>query len=268
MPKFLNNMFFLSEKSRFFCQRTLFVLTVILLLQIILEIFFFPFLNIQFIEINGLTRISKPDLLKVAGITGKEYYFTLNAEFIRKSIKKIPWVKEASVVKKFPDKLKIEIQEREPVLFYFWTDPSYKGTVPVLLDDEGVIFEKGGNTLQYSAPFLSGVQLKDVGLRRQFPSFLRGIFKDLAYLRDSYRSLYNLISEVCIKSKWNNQDYELSLYLINTPILFKISSRLNYNKMIEILLSLDLLSRDKDFNQIDEVDLRTKEAVYHYKKKV
>ena len=254
----------LTPSRRQIAQKIFFGLSLFLLLQIIFEILLLPFLNIRFIQVEGLKRIQDTELLSVAGIQGKEYYFSLNERLVEKKIEEIAWVKKAQAIKMFPNRLQIKIEERVPIFLHMMSRVGERGSIPLLIDEDGVIFVIGKEALAYDVPFLSGVTMQSVELKSQFPLFLRRIFQDVGALKKQHRPLYDLISEVNVESKWGAENYDISLYLTNTPIVFTLSSRLDEEKMTQILLVLDVLNKDKQLGLVEEVDLRGQEAVYRY----
>lgn len=256
----------LSDVSRARWQKILVFLSLFLLVQIVLEILFFPLLNIRFIHIEGINKVSQDDILTVAGIKGKEYYFSLDERLIEKEIEIFSWVKRSQIEKVFPNTLKIKVEEREPIFLHISNHLTRKGSTPFLIDEEGVLFIEGSEALSYDLPLLSGITLQEVGLMSQFPSFLRRLFQDLGELKKSNRALFNLISEIEVKSKWAGESFELYLYLREAPIVFILSSHLAEEKILEAILVLDVLKKEGKLNLVKEVDLRGREAVYRYER--
>lgn len=257
---------FLSDSSRVRWQKVLVFLSIFLLVQIVLEIVFFPLLNIRFIHIEGLNKVSQEDILSVAGIKGKEYYFSLDERLIEKELEAFSWVKRSKIEKIFPNTLKIKIEEREPIFLHVSNHLREKGSTPFLIDEEGVIFIEGREALSYDLPLLSGITFQEVGIKSQFPLFLRRIFQDMGELKRNNKFLFDFISEVEVKSKWAGESFEIYLYLREIPIIFLLSSRLSEEKILEAILVLDVLKKEGKINLVKEVDLRGREAVYQYER--
>jgi len=73
----------------------------------------------------------------------------------------VPWVKDASIVRIWPNKAAVRIVEREPVAFVpLKTDDPAAGLRTALIDDEGVILEARGAT-RFHLPVLTGVQQEE-----------------------------------------------------------------------------------------------------------
>ncbi len=65
------------------------------------------------IEARGLTALDYDDLLFQAGLTPGSTLLLVDAEYTRAQLKRHPRIKEAMVRKLYPDRLEIEIEERE-----------------------------------------------------------------------------------------------------------------------------------------------------------
>lgn len=65
------------------------------------------------LEARGLKSLSYDDLLFQSGLTPGSTLLLVNAEYTRAQLKRHPRIKEAMVRKLYPDRLQIEIEERE-----------------------------------------------------------------------------------------------------------------------------------------------------------
>ncbi|MGH7864618.1 MAG: cell division protein FtsQ/DivIB [Candidatus Binataceae bacterium] len=73
---------------------------------------------IKAVTISGERELKEQDILSVAGIGPRNSLLFLDAAKIRERLKQLPLVKEAAVTKLYPDRLLIEIEERQP--FALW----------------------------------------------------------------------------------------------------------------------------------------------------
>jgi cell division protein FtsQ len=74
--------------------------------------------SIKAVTISGERELKEPDLLAIAGIGPRNSLLFLDVAKIRERLQQLPLVKEASVTKLYPDRLLIEIEERQP--FALW----------------------------------------------------------------------------------------------------------------------------------------------------
>ncbi len=96
-----------------------------------------PRFDIAITEINGLQQISQNQvLLKISELAHPDRNLVrFDLDRLRRNLKLIPWVKTAVVRRVLPDKLIVDIEEREPVAFA----RVRQGTL--LIDEEGTLLE-------------------------------------------------------------------------------------------------------------------------------
>ncbi len=94
-----------------------------------------PYFDISDITIDGNINLNRDDILSVANIKIGQNIFSVNTGEIYKRLKGHPWIKDTAVKKEMPDRLKIKINEREPVAIL-------KSNKLYLIDDEGVVLAK------------------------------------------------------------------------------------------------------------------------------
>ena len=74
--------------------------------------------SIKAVTISGERELKEQELLTIAGITPRNSLLFLDVAKIRERLRQLPLVKEATVTKLYPDRLLIEIDERQP--FALW----------------------------------------------------------------------------------------------------------------------------------------------------
>lgn len=74
--------------------------------------------SIKAVTIAGERELKEQDILTVAGIGPRNSLLFLDVANIRERLKQLPLVKEAAITKLYPDRLLIEIEERQP--FALW----------------------------------------------------------------------------------------------------------------------------------------------------
>jgi len=91
--------------------------------------------GISEIALAGPHEVGRADILALAGITGHSSLLFLDAAHIRARLLANPWIAEATVLKLYPGRLRIEIMERKP--FALWQKD---GRVALIASD-GVVLE-------------------------------------------------------------------------------------------------------------------------------
>jgi cell division protein FtsQ len=91
--------------------------------------------NISEVALAGEQEVSREDILALAGITGRSSLLFLDAARTRARLLNNPWIAEATVLKLYPGRLRIEIKEREP--FALWQ----KDGRVALISADGTVLE-------------------------------------------------------------------------------------------------------------------------------
>ena len=71
--------------------------------------------NLRSIEVNGTSRLSDEDIIKLSGFTLGEHIYEANINKAQTMIKTNFWVEQVSIERKLPSTLIINIKERVPV---------------------------------------------------------------------------------------------------------------------------------------------------------
>lgn len=132
------------------------------------------FFVLSHVSLEGNKKVSRKELLKKAGIHSDSNIFSLNIEEAGKSIGEMPWVKTVSMGREFPDKLKIRIEEREPLAMIKFKELYY-------VDEESNVFAKADSETGFDFPVVAGLEKKDL-LKGRKDTFSR-LDKGLAFLK-------------------------------------------------------------------------------------
>lgn len=139
---------FLSVKwpiiRRFFFYPLCFLLLIILVIRIF-HTNFFPISVVQVID--PLQRISHQQLQAQIATDLNKGFFNIDLPTIQKEVMLLPWVKNAQVSRRWPNKLVISVQERKPLAR--WGNQS-------LLDTDGQLFTPVKKTIPQGLPQFTG----------------------------------------------------------------------------------------------------------------
>jgi len=106
------------------------------------------------IESEGLSEVSRAELLPAFGEDIGKNIFFIHLEQRRRDIEAIPWVKHATVMRMLPNHLRVHVVERVPVAF-----TQINGEMG-LVDADGVLLSMSAATMaerHYSFPDVTGV---------------------------------------------------------------------------------------------------------------
>jgi len=128
------------------------------------------------LTISGLKYTPRFKVMRVfAGDYGRSI-FSVPLEERRRRLLAIDWVEDASVLRVWPDRLTVQIHERNPVAFVF-----FRAGV-LLIDGEGVLLDPPPQA-QFTFPVLSGVREEEPDdLRRDRVRAMLRVQDDLGYL--------------------------------------------------------------------------------------
>jgi cell division protein FtsQ len=118
----------------------------------------FRIAGVDNIDATGLTEVSRAELLPVFGEdVGKNVFFIDLAER-RKQLEQIPWVERATVMRLLPDRIRVQVVERQPVAFV------RQGQQIGLVDASGVLLTMPAAMMaqhHYSFPVVTGIDPLD-----------------------------------------------------------------------------------------------------------
>jgi len=219
-----------------------------------------PRMTVRSITIKSELGLSKEEILAIAGIEESVYYYNLDTVQIREDLESFALVREAVVEKVFPDTLIITLYGRAPLAMFFFTTPE-GASVPLVIDDQGVVFEIGSGVSDWDLPVITGVKFQQLKVGMKLPERVRPILQDLRTLQKQEPDLFRLISELRLISK-STGALEILLYPIQYPVRLRLTAGLDPAVMRNALIILDLLAGQEVLQRVRELDLRTGEVVY------
>lgn len=139
--------------------------------------------------VNGCNRVSKEQIVELAGISPSMNILTVNLEKMARTIENDLWIKNASVGREFPDRLVIEVVERDAAALL------KKGKDLYIVDRGREVFKKFEAGDSTDAPVLTGFY-RDERIREYL---LEQTFEFLDYLSegDNFPRAWN-VSEIYV----------------------------------------------------------------------
>ena len=124
----------------------------------------FRIAGVSNIEAEGLSEVTRADLLPIFGEdVGKNVFFVHLSER-RQQLEQIPWVERATVMRLLPDRIRVKVVERQPVAFV------RQGSQIELVDASGVLLSMPAAMMaqrHYSFPVVTGVDSHDTPAARR-----------------------------------------------------------------------------------------------------
>lgn len=198
---------------RIFLALSIFVFLVFMFLKM-------PIFNVRNVLIEGNSKVETDDILKLSKIGDNTNIFFLDKEKIENNILENRYIESASISRKFPKDIHIEIVERKPAAIV----PSMKDYL--LVDRYGYIIEKSKN-LSLNLCTIKGInQLQEVNLGEKIfnyasdkqNEFLNKLFDGENILKFKSVSLEKEKAEIILKNdilvgfgSYNDVDYKLKV---------------------------------------------------------
>ena len=199
--------------------------------------------RISEIALAGEHELGRQRVLSIAGITGRSSLLFLDPAQTRKRLTASPWISEATVLKLYPDRLRIEVKERKP--FALWQKD---GTVYLIAED-GTVLEAFVPQKFAGMPLVVGK-----GAEHAAPDFMKliGKFPDIA--KRVQASVY------VAERRWDI--YLKDKIVVELP---EAAPELALATLVELDRTKNLLSRDitvVDLRLADRVAVRQSDAAF------
>ena len=252
------------ENRELLFNRILLGLVMCLILFLVGELVFHfiiaPRLTVRNIVIKSDLSLSKEEILSIAGTGENPFYYEIEPVRIREALEHQPMVRKAVVEKIFPDALHITLYGRIPLSILFFTTP--EGTsIPMVIDDQGVVFEIGRALSEWDLPVITGIEFKSLEVGTRLPEKVQPILQDLHRLRQEDPGLFRLISELRLVPKAAG-NLEILLYPVQFPVRLRLAGGLDPAGLRNAVVILDLLAKQELLIRVRELDMRTGEVVY------
>lgn len=152
-PPTVSNVVEVRTRNRVILKSVLWVLgTVDVILGLLLIYLFFlhvPYFNLRQVDVTGNHRLSRTEVVEASEIEAGTNLLTVDLGTIASGLRRHPWIREASVYRRFPGQLIVEIEERAPRAIVAAEKLYY-------VDEQGAIFTRllPGDSVDY--PLFTG----------------------------------------------------------------------------------------------------------------
>lgn len=162
-------------------------------------------------------------------------------------------IDHVSVEKRFPDKIYVNVAEREPVAVTFVMDNGR--TSPVQIDKNGVLFPSKKNVRAEDGvlPIVSGLPVEYMTKGMRIPSKYRPLIDQIAKISALPQNYFASVSEICVLPK-ESGNYELALIPTQSKVKVLTDRALNEDALKYMIVVLDVVNQIG--TDVAEVDLR------------
>ena len=245
--------------SQLILKMCIIILLVLLAAECLIYLFIIPFTSKAKLQFSGNDTISEAELKYAAGLTGTETWGRFNTALVLRRLASYPLIAEAKVIKKYPDKVIIELTERKPVGVLFAAVGGR--TVSMEIDKTGTVFKIASNESYRTLPVISGLLFQNIRAGMKVHKQLVPLFRQLDILQKKNPALLSEISEIKIEQK-KYGGFDLILYPVQMQIKVRTDSTLNADRLQYMMLVLDVIRELDLHSKIEELDVRAGTASY------
>lgn len=230
------------------------------------------FLRITRYEIEGISTMTREEVLSAALVHEREFLFSIEPARVRAALEADPRVARAEVSRLFPNGLHISVTERKPVAALLVEADGIQRLA--YLDAAGVAFALaypgGASSLvgvypsPEGLPVLSGIRIENFRAGARLPAELAPILASLGRIESDEPALLAAFSEIRVaRSRFG--ETELLLYPLRHRVPVRVGSTLSARDLRAIILVLDVMGSRGLGASVSEIDFRTGTVVYRGK---
>ena len=253
-----------SESFRFrILKGSLFLIISALIFELVFYFVILPSISNARIMLNlNASSLTEREVVAMMKLNKDAKWINVDARKIEARLMDNALLEKASVSKRFPDKLLVDIVERQPVAVSF---ANIKGKViPLEIDKEGVVFRIGWNEKVPLLTIISGLNFQNpkVGMKLNYK--LTSLFNRLDAISKTNPILLSSISEIKIREK-KFGDYDLIMYPIHTKVKVFTNKDFTDKTLNRMMLVLDIIHGEKVARELEYIDIRGTNVVYRWK---
>ena len=200
---------------------------------------------------TGQENYTTSELISYLAPMRTSNWFDFDAEVAVSILASVAGIDSVKVKKHFPNKIYINIKERESVAMTFINT---NGRCNVLhIDESGVLFPaKINSSLKDKAlPIISGLPVEYLNEGMRIPSKYRPLITQINTISSENKKYFETISEICVVPK-EYGNYELVLIPAKSKIRVLTDRTLNEESLRYMMVVLDVVGKiDSDVSEID-----------------
>lgn len=262
--EYLENDFFLSEEyegSNDKAERKIKFIKVIfcvlcfaLLCELVIYKYVMPSFSSPKVTVTGQKDYSAEEIARMLLPMNSTSWFDFDVEQAVSILSSEAGIEHVSVEKKFPDKIYVNVTEREPVAVTFVMDGGH--TAPVQIDKNGVLFsgkKNAANEQESILPIVSGIPVEYMSKGMRIPAKYRPLIDQISKISEMPQHYFASVSEICVLPK-DSGNYELALIPAQSKVKVLTDRALNEDALKYMLVVLDVVNQIG--TDVAAVDLR------------
>ncbi len=226
-------------------------LCLILIVEVVLYTVIIPSKAPIKISFSGLQMYTAEEMCQILNTGPNQTWSKFDSALAASVLADCPWIESVSVSKGFPDTVTISVKERIPVAA---TLLNVSGrTIPVHIDETGVLFvAKAGASINH-LPLISGLPVEEFNDGMRLPSTYRNFIQQLAKIQRLPQKYLATISEIHVDVK-EYGNFDLILYPVHSHTKVLMDRTFSEDSLQYMVVVLDVVNSLGP--GISEIDLR------------
>ncbi|MCR4580754.1 MAG: FtsQ-type POTRA domain-containing protein [Treponema sp.] len=229
------------------------VLCILLIGELVAYKYIMPSFSNPKVTVSGQKNYSAEEIARKLLKMNANTWFDFDVDQAVSILSSEAGIESVSVEKHFPDKIFINVVERDPVAVTFVVENGR--TYPVEIDKNGVLFHGKENYVADTAkvPIISGLPIEYMAQGMRIPNIYRPLIEQIASISALPQKYFAGISEICVlPNEFGN--YELALFPAQSKIKVLTDRALNEDALKYMMVVLDVVNQIGTV--VSEVDLR------------
>ena len=225
-----------------------------LLCELVIYKYVMPSFSSPKVTVIGQKEYSAEEIARMLLPMNSTSWFDFDVEQAVAILSSEAGIDHVSVEKKFPDKIFVNVTEREPVAVTFVMEQGR--TSPVQIDKNGVLFPgKRNPAAESELPIVSGLPVEYMSKGMRIPAKYRPLIDQISKISEMPQHYFASISEICVLPK-DSGNYELALIPSQSKIKVLTDRALNEDALKYMLVVLDVVNQIGTDDEVSAVDLR------------
>lgn len=232
---------------------TFIVLCILLLGELIVYKYMLPSFASPRVTVNGQKVYTPEEIASKLIPMNCSTWFDFDVDKAVSLISSEAGIDRVTVEKKFPDKIFIDVVERQPVAVTCVVENGY--SYPMQIDKNGVLFPlKDSSVLSSNViPVISGLPIEQMSGGMKIPSKYKTLIEQISNIAVKNKNYFASLAEICVIPK-EFGNYELALIPAQSKIRVLTDRSLNEDALKYMMVVLDVVNLLDE--EVTEVDLR------------
>ena len=262
--EYLENDYFLSEEYESsdgkaerkikFIKVIFCVLCFALLCELIIYKYVMPSFSSPKVTVTGQKEYTAEEIARLLLPMNSTSWFDFDVEQAVALLSSEAGIDHVVVEKKFPDKIYVNVTEREPVAVTFVMENGHSS--PVQIDKNGVLFpgkKAASVSPEEVLPIVSGLPVEYMSKGMRIPAKYRPLIDEISKISEMPQHYFASVSEICVLPK-DSGNYELALIPSQSKVKVLTDRALNEDALKYMLVVLDVVNQIG--TDVAAVDLR------------